>query len=170
MVNLVLSRPKVRLFQYHRFEKSWNWSKETDTEYDFSISGRPDETVQENVEIGICFEISQVVHNDDICVLEGDINHTIRLSIPNPDPLWLDEERQLLEITKKIHSIYYSCLRIFPNVSKWHLFCAVPAPVAVSIGQQINPTMFPPIQLYEFVKTREKSYSPSLLLKGDSIG
>ena len=47
--------------------------------------------------------------------------------------------------------------QIFPNADKWHIFYAGPAPVGVVIGQQINPTMYPRTQLYEYRHTGNSS-------------
>jgi hypothetical protein len=51
-----------------------------------------------------------------------------------------------------------------PGITRWHLFYAGPAPGAVAVGQQLNPTMTPPVQLYEY---RYPEHLPSLLIQGN---
>jgi SMODS-associated and fused to various effectors sensor domain len=60
--------------------------------------------------------------------------------------------------------VFGSLLQQFPNASRWHLFFAGPAPGAVKVGQQLNPTMTPPTQLYEFNRTGSPRYTASILL------
>ncbi|VDG20799.1 hypothetical protein MUDAN_BIHEEGNE_03517 [Lactiplantibacillus mudanjiangensis] len=52
----------------------------------------------------------------------------------------------------------------FPATKQWHLFYAGPAPLAVAVGQQLNPTMYPPTQLYEFRAKEKPRYKASILL------
>jgi len=49
-------------------------------------------------------------------------------------------------------------MHLAPEAVEWHIFYAGPAPLAVSIGQQLNPTMYPPIQLYEY--RHKETHSP----------
>jgi hypothetical protein len=55
-------------------------------------------------------------------------------------------------------------MQVFPRARLWHLFYAGPAPVAVAVGQQINPTMYPPVQLYEYRHKENPRYRSSIRL------
>jgi hypothetical protein len=57
-------------------------------------------------------------------------------------------------------------IQLFPHAKAWHVFYAGPAPVGVAIGQQINPTMCPRVQLYEYRHKETPSYRASILLEG----
>jgi hypothetical protein len=46
--------------------------------------------------------------------------------------------------------LFEDCINFRPSAQKWHLFYAGPAPGGVIVGQELNPTMTPPVQLYEF--------------------
>jgi hypothetical protein len=60
--------------------------------------------------------------------------------------------------------MFEAAMRKFPGAKKWHFFFAGPAPVGVAIGQQINPTMFPSVQLYEFRFKESPQYRASIEL------
>jgi hypothetical protein len=60
----------------------------------------------------------------------------------------------------------FRALRPAPDVLEWHFFYAGPAPLAVAIGQQINPTMYPAVQLYEYRHKESPKYRPSIRLVG----
>ena len=55
-------------------------------------------------------------------------------------------------------------MRLYPRTLRWHLFYAGPAPLAIAIGQQINPTMYPSVQLYEYRHKEVPRYRPSIVL------
>jgi hypothetical protein len=55
-------------------------------------------------------------------------------------------------------------MQLVPGAVEWHLLYAGPAPVAVVIGQQLNPTMYPPTQLYEYRHNERPRYRPSIRL------
>jgi SMODS-associated and fused to various effectors sensor domain len=42
----------------------------------------------------------------------------------------------------------------YSRSSRWHILYAGPAPGGVVVGQQLNPTMIPEVQLYEFQRPR----------------
>jgi hypothetical protein len=88
----------------------------------------------------------------------------IEISVSNPSTAWLQHERQLIQLARVAREVYESTSLLFPKSKKWHFFCAVPAPAAVIIGQQLNPTMCPPVQLYEFNRKLKPNYQPSMLL------
>jgi hypothetical protein len=54
----------------------------------------------------------------------------------------------------------------FPRAPEWRFFFAGPAPLGVAVGQQINPTMYPPVRLHEYRHKEIPRYRPSILLGG----
>jgi hypothetical protein len=61
-------------------------------------------------------------------------------------------------------------MQLVPDAAEWHLFFAGPAPLAVAIGQQLNPTMYPTIQLYEYRYKESLKYKPSIRLGAQRSG
>jgi len=163
---LVTNRPRVRLFQYHRDEQSWAWKSDTADEPEIQVYGTPDESKDEAEDLAIRFCLSARVTDDQIAALDHEFACTITVSVPSPSTSWLTQQKQLHRISSIARQVFESCADRFPNCRRWHLFCAVPAPVAVSIGQQLNLTMTPAIQLYEFNRALIPSYQPSLEIGG----
>jgi hypothetical protein len=57
-------------------------------------------------------------------------------------------------------------MQLFPACELWYVLYAGPAPVGVAIGQQLNPTMYPPVQLFEYRHKESPRYRASILLTG----
>jgi hypothetical protein len=84
--------------------------------------------------------------------------------IPNPSTAWLQHPEQLKWVTQEVRRAFEHATQQFPDAKEWNLFYAGPAPLAVAIGQQLNPTMFPPTQLYEFRAKEQPRYKASIRL------
>jgi hypothetical protein len=52
-----------------------------------------------------------------------------------------------------MHTFEAAAIR-YPNSPRWHILYAGPAPGGVVVGHQLNPTMIPTVQLYEFQRPR----------------
>jgi hypothetical protein len=87
----------------------------------------------------------------------------IDIAVPEPSVHWLEASAQLDALGTTAGEVFEKLLAKYPNAC-WHLFYAGPAPGAVKVGQQLNPTMTPPTQLYEFSRSTRPRYSPSILL------
>jgi hypothetical protein len=83
-------------------------------------------------------------------------------SVPDPSTAWLKTKAQLDELAMKAREMFESASIRYPKSERWHIFYAGPAPGAVVVGQQLNPTMIPVVQLYEF---QRPSHIPSILIK-----
>jgi hypothetical protein len=70
--------------------------------------------------------------------------------VPDHSTSWLKSKTQLDELARKAREMFETASASFPRSTRWHILYAGPAPGAVVIGQQLNPTMVPLVQLYEF--------------------
>jgi hypothetical protein len=161
---LLTNRPHVRLFHYHRSERAWRWLEHNVRVSKVSVTGLPTKSTRKSVDIAICFHLSATVTAHAVADTRIRFGQIIHVSISRPSTEWLQSESQLKELENVIRELFENCVNLFPNCRKWHLFCAVPAPVAVLIGQQLNPTMTPLVQLYEFMQSAKPAYQPSLTL------
>ena len=157
------SRPYVRLYQYHRDDQSWTWPNTTEPEPDLSIAGLPSAPSETAGELAFVFHLSATVQDSDVEMV-GKFLATIHVSTPSIGTGWLQTPSQLAHLGRMARSAFETCLARFPAVSRWHVFYAGPAPGAVVVGQQINPTMSPPVQLYEFQREATPAYQASILL------
>ncbi|KPL87558.1 hypothetical protein SE18_10875 [Herpetosiphon geysericola] len=158
------NRPRVRLFQYHRDNQSWRWPDIPTPEDSLSIINLPAEVDNNSGELAICFNLSSYITEDCISELGQSFINRINVTLDDPSTGWLQHPDQLIELASKARHTFEKCVSKYPKSYKWHIFYAGPAPGAVAVGQQINPTMCPPVQLYEYVHGRKPRYQPSILL------
>ena len=163
---LLTNRPHARVFQYYRDERSWSWPENGDLGVQITISGLPNIVTQDAAEVAFCFHLSASISGDALTETGVALDKIVHISIAQPNTGWLRKETQLAELAKAVRQAFETCTEFYPRCRKWHLFCAAPASVAVTIGQQINQTMCPPVQLYEFSRSAKPVYQPSLLLIG----
>ena len=85
--------------------------------------------------------------------------------MPNTQP---DMAEELFQNAYRLQmqGAFELAVQCFPHAEAWHVFYAGPAPVAVAIGQQINPTMCPRVQLYEYRHKEIPPYRASIRLGG----
>jgi hypothetical protein len=102
----------------------------------------------------------------DEALLEGGVSLGCRIDIKveSPSTTWLQHPEQLTRAASAARSGFEAAMRRYPKARRWHLFYAGPAPLAIAIGQQINPTMYPAVQLYEYRHKDVPRYRPSIIL------
>lgn len=152
------NRPRVQLFQYDRDRQTWARPLEVQNRVGVSVSTmKPNSNASD---IAFLFQLSARIdarfsHNLPPNTL------IISIGIDHPRTNWLCHSRQLQELGRTSRQVFEDCMNELSGVEKWHVFYAGPAPGAVVVGQQLNPTMTPPVQLYEF---RHPQHVPSLLI------
>ncbi len=156
-------RPHVKLFQYHRHRQSWRWV--TTENYQYLFYTRYLRHKRNARDIIICFEISAEVHHKYLNRLKLDHAAVVTLRVDKPSIGWLRAYEQLLSLGQKVHDLFEAVAQRFPDAERWHLLIAAPAPAAVRIGQALNPSMIPEVQLYEF--DRRTGYMFSIGLRGE---
>lgn len=159
-------RPRVRLFQYHRHIQSWDWQERSHKGFKAQISGLPGRISRKSGEVVVCFEISANIQQHHRAAVGQKVIGTVGIQVQRPSTSWLRATDQLEEIGEKTHELFENILHHFPKASRWHLLLATPAPIAVRIGQAMNPSMTPPVQLYEFNRSTMPVYLPSICLEG----
>ena len=160
-------RPRVKLFQYHRHSQSWDWGVSRQTGYDAKIMGLPGRANRRRGELILRFELSAAIQKAQLRGVGRNVIGTVRLRVPQPSTSWLRAADQLDSLGEKAHELFQDILRKYPNATRWHLLVATPAPAAVKIGQAMNPSMIPPVQLYEFNRGTTPAYVPSIRLGGE---
>lgn len=159
------NRPKVRVFQHHRATSSWAWSRDGGAaDSQFAVEGVPKVPDASVHEVAICFHLSAVIAPDDLPANFLSGRGVVHVRIPAPSVQWLKNEDQVNGFGQVVSELFGTLAHAFPDAARWHLFYAGPAPGAVRLGQQLNPTMSPPTQLYEFNRTRSPRYTPTILL------
>jgi hypothetical protein len=157
------SRPHLRLFQYHRDERSWAWPRRGAPAQDIIVSGL-DRAAPGASAATFLFHFSAVITDDVLAETLAPLDARVDFRVPDPTTAWLQHPDQLTLGALEARRAFERAVQLFPQAAVWHLFYAGPAPLAVAIGQQINPTMYPAIQLYEYRHKEKPRYKPSIRL------
>jgi hypothetical protein len=159
------NRPHLRLFQFHRDDRSWVWPTGKPPEPSLEVSGleTSDATC---AEVAFLFHFSAAVSDDAIASSSAATARRVHIRVQQPGTGWLQHPAQIREVAHSTRQAFERAVQLFPRATRWHIFFAGPAPAAVAAGQQINPTMCPPVQLYEFRLKENPPYRGSILLGG----
>ncbi|SKA85705.1 hypothetical protein SAMN02745166_01190 [Prosthecobacter debontii] len=161
---LLTNRPRVRLFQHHRTRGQWSWPKDKRGSGDFVISGMPKKSTLKKGEVAICFNLSARIRSAQLPIDKKLLLGLIDIAVSEPSVHWLQSSDQLEKLGAAVANLFGAIQSYYPEASRWHLFFAGPAPAAIKVGQQLNPTMTPLVQLYEFRQAGGSAYTASLLL------
>jgi hypothetical protein len=91
----------------------------------------------------------------------------IDMSVKKPDVMWLRSPDQLGVLSIKFRETLRAIRDHMPNCQQIHLFYAGPTGGAVTIGQQINPRMNPPVEIYEYSRQWTPRYRRAVTLMED---
>ncbi len=162
------SRPHVRLFQYQRDERSWLWPRRASPAQDIAVSGLDAKPAQGHAATFL-FHYSAAITDDALAEAGAPLDFRVDVRVPEPTTAWLQHPNQLTWAALEARRAFERTMQLLPEAAEWHLFYAGPAPLAVAIGQQINPTMYPPVQLYEYRHKETPRYKPSIRLGGQRL-
>jgi hypothetical protein len=157
------SRPHVRLFQHHRDDRTWAWPRRAAPAQDIAVSGLEREP-SSCPAATFLFHYTSAITDDAIHEVSAPLDCRVDFRVPDPSTGWLQHPDQLKWAAFEARRAFERAMQLFPRATQWHLFYAGPAPLAVAIGQQINPTMYPPIQLYEYRHQERPRYQASMRL------
>jgi hypothetical protein len=162
------NRPHVRLFQYHRDERTWVWPRQGSPAQDLAVSGL-DAANPHCRSVSFLFHLSAEITDTALTGLGDVLEKRVEFRVSQPSTAWLQHPDQIKWLAFEARSAFEQAVRLCPNATVWHLFFAGPAPGAVAVGQQMNPTMCPQVQLYEYRHREEPPYKASIRL-GDRNG
>ncbi|HTF89943.1 MAG TPA: SAVED domain-containing protein [Planctomycetota bacterium] len=166
---LFSDRVEVRAFQYDRDRSEWSWpSNDDDDDVQIETAGVPTAVVDDACEVALRISISAHVSEGDAKAGAPAAAHHIELRVPEPSTTWLRSGARLRAATKQLRDTLASLRNRFPECSKVHVFAAVPTPLAIALGQAINPRMDPPMALYEYARQRAPRYRFALTLEAAS--
>jgi hypothetical protein len=169
---LLSDRVQVRCYQYHRDQCTWQWPELSDDEVDLNIqvSGLPTETVLGRSEVIIRVSLSAKIRQEETDEVVSDAPVELDLLVENPDVMWLRSPKQLEQLGQTFRLTLATIREKVPQCSQIHLFYVGPTGGAVTIGQQINPRMNPPIRVYEYSRQSTPRYRWALTLEYADYG
>lgn len=157
---LLTNRLNVRGFQYHRDRATWIWPKNLEG-LTMPVVAEPAASTPAPVELFFLFELSAPIDASETLESTGNDHAVYRCSVPDLSTGWLKSKAQLDELARKAREMFEAAAIRYPTTARWHIFYAGPAPGGVVVGQQLNPTMIPTVQLYEFQRPH---HIPSLTI------
>lgn len=161
---LLTSNVPTRYFKLHLKTQSWLWPVEQiDTNY--HVSGIPDNTVDAECEVIIRVSISDRVEQYETDEVVASSPVQVDISVDEPSLTWVQSENQVIEFAEIFRNVLAKVRKKVKHCNCIHLFMAVPAPIALIAGQQINPRMNPPINLYEYSRNTKPRYQYTFTLE-----
>jgi hypothetical protein len=165
-LGFVLSdRLEVSCFQFDRDERTWRWPEGSDFDTTIDVKGLPNDVRDDEGEVVIRVSLSANISREASREAAGHHPVEIDLSVPAPDVTWLRSPQQLSVLGKTFRSVLASVRTMVPNCTRIHLFYAGPTGGAIVIGQQINPRMNPPVELYEYSRQSQPNHQRALTLR-----
>ena len=159
---LFTNRVNLRAYQYHRDDATWAWPKDARQPTSPTFL-EIEESPSASADVLFLFELTAPVDASLARLRIGVEKAVYKCSVPDPSTAWLKCKAQLDELARKAREMFEVASTRYPKSGRWHIFYAGPAPGAVVVGQQLNPTMIPPaVQLYEF---RRPNHIPSILIE-----
>lgn len=146
---LLTNRLNVRAFQYHRDAATWAWPTDPGPAT-FPSFAETTASIESCPEVFFLFHLSAQIDASAIRARVGGSQAVFECSVPNPSTSWLRSKAQLDELARKSRDTFEIAADRYPRTTRWHILYAGPAPGAVVVGQQLNPTMVPATQFYEF--------------------
>jgi SMODS-associated and fused to various effectors sensor domain/HNH endonuclease len=159
------SRPNVRHFQYHRDDHTWAWPRRAAPAQDITVSGLDNEDPDCRV-VTFLFHFSAVIVDAALVEITEPTGRRVDFRVGTPSTAWLQHADQVRWAAVEERQAFERAMQLFPACELWRILYAGPAPVGVAIGQQLNPTMYPPVQLYEYRHKETPRYRVSILLGG----
>jgi hypothetical protein len=146
---LLTNRVNARAFQYHRDNATWTWPKDAQSLTSPTVMEIAASSSQ-SADVFFMFELTAPIDASSARLRASGEQAVYRCSVPSPSTEWLKSKGQLDELARKAREMFEMASIKYPRSSNWHILYAGPAPGAVVVGQQLNPTMVPAVQCYEF--------------------
>ena len=154
----------TRYFKLHIDSQSWSWPNES-IESRFIVTGIPVELTPSKCDVIIRVSLSDKISKLDTDEIIPDSPVQIDITVDNPELTWIRSLGQVTEFARVFREVLTEIRRKIPDCQSIHLFMAVPAPIALAAGQQINPRMNPPVRLYEYARNQKPRYQYAFSLE-----
>ena len=154
----------TRYFKLHLDSQTWLWpSEKIDTKFD--VTGIPAELITSECDVVIRVSLSEKVgkHETDPIVSGAPVE--IDIAVNDTSLTWLRSISQVTEFATVFRHVLSEIRQKVIGCQHIHLFMAVPAPIALITGQQINPRMNPPVSLYQYERNKEPRYQYAFTLE-----
>jgi hypothetical protein len=137
------------IYHCHRDTHLWKWEPLIDGSFRYMIEA-PDLLNVCNVKaVAINLSLSGVIHTEEIAEVMTEPYCIYTMSIAEPSRDYLRSKEQLDLFKAEMRVLLRQIRQVHAINCEIHLFSAIPAPVAVSLGQLFLPKSDPPMHIYE---------------------
>lgn len=164
---LLSDRVEVRYFQFERDRRSWRWSEIEVAEADCNIqvTGLPEQLTENEAEVLVRVSLSVRIAKRDTDAAVLPVPVEVDIFVAHPDVMWLRSPNQLVKLGQVFRQVLTTIRDKVPKCSRIHLFYAGPTGGCIVLGQQINPRMNPPVNVYQYSRQAVPRYQWALTLE-----
>lgn len=157
---------EVLYFQFDRNQRSWHWPhpEGLELDYDIKVTDLPKRPIEDKIEVLVRISLSARINKVDTDATVPNVPVEIDIFLDEPDLMWLRSPKQLTRLSQVFRQVLSTIRQKVPFCSRIHLFYAGPTGGGIVIGQQINPRMNPPVEVYQYSKQSVPSYKLGLTL------
>ncbi|MGD1818528.1 MAG: SAVED domain-containing protein [Pleomorphochaeta sp.] len=136
------------IYQLQRSPQTWHWKKSTKkTKYKILQNDSFDEK-----NVALVISLSQRINHNNIKKLFDYDIPIWEIYIDNPNCEYLENKNQVYDFKNTYREIMNQIQYQNGENTKIHVFCAVPASIAVEMGKSRFPKTDPPLVLYDYNK------------------
>lgn len=137
------------IYQKHRDTDDWKWKIELKKTFFEYLIKKPNQIDLAQKEVALILSLSGKVSKSSVESIVGQIG-VYEITIENPNPSFLMFKSRLEEFKILYRSLISEIQNIYGNKIIIHLFAAIPAPIAITCGQQLLPKADPSVVVYDF--------------------
>jgi len=117
-----------------------------------------------SAKVGLAINVSGTIATDAIIAAVGDITlYELRVTGQPPTPLVLNTREDLNRFVTAYVKALETIRTVHPEVQQVHVFPAVPAPIAITLGRHILPKVGPKLLIYDQDK-RSGTFMPTITI------
>jgi hypothetical protein len=136
------------LYQRHRNPESWEWHEGAGTTQFHHRKLR-----NGTAHVGLVVNVSGTIAADAIVTAAGDVSlYELGIAGAPPTPLVLNTRDDLNRFVIAYVEVLESIRAAHPGIQELHVFPAVPAPIAITLGRHILPKIGPKLVIYDHDK------------------
>lgn len=164
-LGFVLSdRVEVECYQYDRDRKTWRWPDDiVDVDLNIEVRGSPTKKVSKSGDAVVRVSLSAAILPEVTKAIVAGVVE-IDISVKKTDVMLLKSPKQLMMLGMRFREALTAIRDYMPSCQRIHLFYAGPTGGAITIGQQVNPRMNPPVETYEYSRQWQPAYRRALTL------
>jgi len=136
------------VYQPHRdVSNPWKWQVQSEQEFKYIIESPEPLEIGDTKAIALNLSLSDVIHPNVISQIIKEHYYTYKMTVPAPDRNYLKSKEQLELFKVEMRALLRQIKETHKPNYEIHLFPAIPASVAVSLGQLLLPKSDPPIHI-----------------------